>query len=167
MPLIDWRLNIGLVPTMQWHFDGGPVDSGVAIIPRDVHWPSNLSQLAHQMLLDNSAGAWLHAGRAFLLIFTVLPVVRGYLRARRQRYTGRDLPLAVALVAHLADHTSRVVLWIVALYAADRILTLPGASTRRFMSRSWSVAGCRSASGPRRRRVSCCTGTRRATAMRA
>src|ERR1700728_2394796 len=67
---------------------------------------STWSQLAHQMLLDNSASAWFYALLAFLLTFTVLP-------------------LAVALVAHLADHTSRVVLWIVALYAADRILTLP------------------------------------------
>jgi small-conductance mechanosensitive channel len=87
---------------------------------------SNLSQLAHQMLLDNSASAWLYAALAFLFTFTVLPVIRGYLRARRQRYADREPPLAVALVAHLADHTSRVVLWIVALYAADRILTLPG-----------------------------------------
>jgi small-conductance mechanosensitive channel len=90
------------------------------------NWSSNLSQLAHQMLLDNSASAWLYAALAFVFTFTVLPVVRGYLRARRQRYANRDVPLAVALVAHLADHTSRVVLWIVALYAADRILTLPG-----------------------------------------
>jgi small-conductance mechanosensitive channel len=91
-------------------------------------WSSNLSQLAHQMLLDNSASAWLYAALAFVFIFTVLPVVRGFLRARRQRYVNRDVPLAVALVAHLADHTSRVVLWIVALYAADRILTLPGSA---------------------------------------
>jgi small-conductance mechanosensitive channel len=86
---------------------------------------SNLSQLVHQMLLDNSAAAWLYAAAAFLLTFTVLPLVRGFLRARRHRYAERDLPLAAALVAHLADRTSRVVLWIVALYAADRILTLP------------------------------------------
>src|ERR1700686_300329 len=86
---------------------------------------SNFPQLARQMLLDNSSSAWLYAALAFLLTFTVLPVIRGYLRARRQRYANRDLPLAVALLAHLADHTSRVVLWIVALYAADRILTLP------------------------------------------
>ena len=86
---------------------------------------SNLSQAARQMLLDNSASAWLYALLAFLLTFTVLPLIRGYLRARRQRYAGRDLPPAVALVAHLADRTSRVVLWIVALYAAERILTLP------------------------------------------
>jgi small-conductance mechanosensitive channel len=86
---------------------------------------SNLSQLVHQMLLDNSAAAWLYAATAFLLTFTVLPLIRGLLRARRQRYADRELPLAVALVAHLADRTSRVVLWILALYAADRILTLP------------------------------------------
>src|ERR1700676_5660751 len=86
---------------------------------------SNWSQLARQMLLDNSAAAWLYAAAAFLLTFTVLPVIRGYLRARRQRHANLDQPLAVALFAHLADRTSRVVLWIVALYAADRILTLP------------------------------------------
>jgi small-conductance mechanosensitive channel len=56
----------------------------------------------------------------------VLPLIRGYLRARRARSANRDQPLALALVTHLADRTSRVVLWIVALYAADRILTLPG-----------------------------------------
>src|ERR1022692_4312550 len=82
---------------------------------------SNLTQLAHQTLLDNSASAWLYAALAFGLIFTVLPLIRGYLRARRQRAGGRAVPL----MAHLADRTSRVVLWIVALYAADRILTLP------------------------------------------
>jgi small-conductance mechanosensitive channel len=86
---------------------------------------SDFSQLARQMLLDNSATAWLYAAAVFLLTFTVLPLIRGYLRARRQRYANRDLPLAVALFANLADHTSRVVLWIVALYAAERILTLP------------------------------------------
>ena len=81
---------------------------------------SNFSQLFRQTLLDNSASAWLYATLAFLLTFTVLPLLRGYLRARRQRYADRNLPLAVALVAHLADRTSRVVLWIVALYAAER-----------------------------------------------
>jgi small-conductance mechanosensitive channel len=86
---------------------------------------SNLSQAARQMLVDNSASAWLYALLAFLLTFTVLPLLRGYLRARRQRYADRDLPPAAALMAHLADRTSRVVLWIVALYAAERILTLP------------------------------------------
>jgi small-conductance mechanosensitive channel len=86
---------------------------------------SKWSLLLQQMLLDNSASSWLYALLVFLLTFTVLPVIRGYLRARRHRYADHELPLAVALIANLADHTSRVVLWIVALYAADRILTVP------------------------------------------
>jgi small-conductance mechanosensitive channel len=86
---------------------------------------STLEQLARQLLLDNSLSAWLYAALAFLLTFTLLPLVRGYLRARRHRYSDHNLPPAVALLAHLADRTSRVVTWIVALYAAGRILTLP------------------------------------------
>ncbi len=86
---------------------------------------SNFQQIARQLLIDNTLSAWLYALLAFLLTFTVLPLIRGYLRARQHRYSEQDLPLAVALLAHLASRTSRVVLWIVALYAADRILTLP------------------------------------------
>jgi small-conductance mechanosensitive channel len=86
---------------------------------------ADFSHLAHQMLLDNSPSAWLYAVLAFLLTFTLLPLIRSYLRARLHRYADHAVPLAAALVAYLADRTSRVVLWIVALYAADRILTLP------------------------------------------
>jgi hypothetical protein len=131
------------------------------------NWSSNLSQLAHQMVLDNSPSAWLYAALALLLTFTVLPLVRGYLRARRLRYANRDLPLAAALLANLADHTSRVVLWIVALYAADRILTLPASVDQALHIAIVVGAGCRSASGPRPRPASRCTGARRAAAMRA
>ncbi|HEY3732186.1 MAG TPA: mechanosensitive ion channel family protein [Steroidobacteraceae bacterium] len=87
---------------------------------------SNWSQIAHQILLDNSPSAWLYAVSAFLLSFSILPLVRGFLRARRRaRYAHREMPLAAALIGHLAEHTSRVVLWIVALYLAENILTLP------------------------------------------
>jgi small-conductance mechanosensitive channel len=86
---------------------------------------SNLPQLVRQILLDNSLADWLAAAFAFLLTFTALPLLRGYLRARRSHYANRDLPPLVALVAYLMERTSRIVLWIVALYAAERILTLP------------------------------------------
>ena len=86
---------------------------------------ANLSQVARQLLLDNTLNAWLYAVLAFLLTFTLRPLIRGYLAARRHRYSEQELPLAIALLAHLANRTSRVVLWILALYAADRILTLP------------------------------------------
>jgi len=52
-------------------------------------------------------------------------LLRGILRSRRNRYADHTLPTPVALLAYLADRTSRVVLWILALYVADRILTLP------------------------------------------
>ena len=54
------------------------------------------------------------------------------MRARRAHYAARELPAAVALIPHLIERTSRVVLWIVALYAAERILTLPKRLDRAF-----------------------------------
>jgi small-conductance mechanosensitive channel len=83
------------------------------------------SQAIRQILIDNSLADWLAAALVFALIFTVLPLLRGYLRARRGSYVNRTLPTPVALLAHLADRTSSIVLWIFALYCADRILTLP------------------------------------------
>jgi len=87
---------------------------------------SNWSQLIRQILADNALSDWLAAALVFLLTFTVLPLVRGYIRARRSHYANRDLPPPVALFAYLLERTSRIVQWIVALYIADRILTLPG-----------------------------------------
>jgi small-conductance mechanosensitive channel len=84
-------------------------------------WP----QLARETLLDNSLTQWLFAALAFVLTFTVLPLLRGYLRAQSRRHRDRELPAAIALVAYLIDRTSRVVLWIAALYAAEQILLLP------------------------------------------
>jgi len=93
---------------------------------------SSWAQTVHQILIDNSLVDWLAAALIFLLTFTVLPLVRGYLRARRARYLNRNMPTAVALLAHLMERTSRLVLWIVALYAAERILTLPHRINRTF-----------------------------------
>jgi small-conductance mechanosensitive channel len=93
---------------------------------------SNWSQLARQVLLGNSLGDWCFAALAFLLTFTVLPLLRGYVRAQRARYANRDVPVAIALIARLLDHTSRIVLWILALFAAERILTLPPRIDRAF-----------------------------------
>jgi small-conductance mechanosensitive channel len=90
------------------------------------------SQMFRQILIDNSLYDWLVAALVFVLIFTVLPLVRGYLRARRSHYVKGDLPPPVALLAYLMDRTSRIVLWIVALYCAERILTLPHRLDRAF-----------------------------------
>jgi small-conductance mechanosensitive channel len=93
---------------------------------------STWSQMARQIVQDNTLTDWVAAALVFLLTFTVLPVVRGYLRARRSHSADRDLPPPVALFAYLMERTSRIVLWIVALYVAERILTLPARLDRAF-----------------------------------
>jgi small-conductance mechanosensitive channel len=90
------------------------------------------ADLLHSLLLGNTPRDWLLAALIFLLTLTVLPLVRGYLRARRTQYESRELPAAFALIAHLLQRTSRFVLWIVALYLAERILTLPRRVDRAF-----------------------------------
>jgi small-conductance mechanosensitive channel len=90
------------------------------------------SDITQALLLGNSPRDWLFAALIFLLTFTILPLVRGYVRKRRTQYQTRELPAAFALIAHLLQRTSRVVLWIVALYLAERILTLPHRIDRAF-----------------------------------
>jgi small-conductance mechanosensitive channel len=90
------------------------------------------SALQNIQLLHNSLADWLLAGLAFLLTFTVLPLARRYLNARRRRYAQRELPAAIGLLAHLAAHTSRIVLWTVALYAAESMLSWPARIDRVF-----------------------------------
>jgi small-conductance mechanosensitive channel len=86
---------------------------------------SNWSQLARESLFDNSASAWLLGALAFLLTIALRPLLRRFLRAQRNRYPNGDAPLALALPAHLIEHTSRILLWVAALYFAEQILTLP------------------------------------------
>ncbi|HSY07392.1 MAG TPA: mechanosensitive ion channel family protein [Steroidobacteraceae bacterium] len=77
--------------------------------------------------LGNSVGAWAIAVAAFLLTFTVLPVVKTFMAARRRKWqeAGRTHPLAVELTALLIARTSRVFLWIVALWFASTLLYIP------------------------------------------
>jgi small-conductance mechanosensitive channel len=92
----------------------------------------NWSALQNIQLLHDSLADWLLAGLAFLLTFTLLPLARRYLESRRWRHAGREPPSVVGLLAHLAAHTSRLVLWTTALYAAERILTWPARIDRLF-----------------------------------
>jgi small-conductance mechanosensitive channel len=90
------------------------------------------SLMIRQILLDNSLNDWLAAALAFLLTFTVLPLLRRYLVGRRAHAAGRGLPTPVALAVYLLERTSRIVLWIVALWAAEKILLLPARLDRAF-----------------------------------
>jgi small-conductance mechanosensitive channel len=67
---------------------------------------------------------------AFLLTFTALPLLSGVVRRQASRYEARTLPLAAALLLFLLQSTSRLFMLTVALYLAERVLTLPGRSDR-------------------------------------
>src|SRR5579862_4316938 len=92
------------------------------------HW----SQFTRQSLLDNSATAWMFGILAFLLTFTLFPALRALMRAQRRRFSNREPPLAIGLLTELAEHTSKIVWWIAALYVADKVLTLPKRIDRAF-----------------------------------
>src|SRR5579862_2063453 len=92
------------------------------------HW----SQFTRQSLLDNSATAWMFGILAFLLTFTLFPALRALMRAQRRRFANREPPLAIGLLTDLAEHTSKIMWWIAALYVADKVLTLPKGIDRAF-----------------------------------
>jgi small-conductance mechanosensitive channel len=90
------------------------------------------SLIIRQILLDNGLNDWLAAALVFLLTFTVLPLLRRLLGRQRVHRAQRELPALLALAAYLLERTSRVVLWILALWAAEKILNLPAGLDRAF-----------------------------------
>jgi small-conductance mechanosensitive channel len=81
-------------------------------------------ELQKLQLLGNSPRDWLVAALAFLLALLVLPVMRRFLQARIHR-EGRSPATALALIANLIEHTSRLIVWVAALYLAERLLKWP------------------------------------------
>jgi small-conductance mechanosensitive channel len=86
---------------------------------------NELLQLLEIKVLDNSILRWGLALLAFLMTFTVLPLIRGYIATLRKRHAGGRHLTAVELASLLADRTRRWFLWAVALWFAARILTTP------------------------------------------
>jgi small-conductance mechanosensitive channel len=75
----------------------------------------------------NTIGAWTTALIAFLVTFTVLPLVRGFISARRKKWiqAGHKLPTAIEVATLLVERTSRLFLFSVAIYFAAAQLQLP------------------------------------------
>jgi small-conductance mechanosensitive channel len=74
----------------------------------------------------NSVRDWTVAAAAFLTIFTLLPLLRSYLLAQKRRLPP-GAPSGIELVLRLIARTSRVFTWAVALFVAERFLSLsPG-----------------------------------------
>ena len=80
--------------------------------------------LIEQVILGNSLRDSLLAAAVFGATFLVLPFIRGLIRARQQRWLDIHSP-ALELLALLAARANRLVLLSVALYFAEKLLTLP------------------------------------------
>lgn len=115
-------------------------------------------------VLGNSVGDWAIAAAAFLVTFTVLPLVRGFVAARRRRWAeaGREQPPAIEIAALLAERTSRLFIWAVAVAFACAQLSLPPRAARAvevatififwFQMGRWGMSAVRYAVDRRRRR---------------
>ena len=79
--------------------------------------------------LGNDLGAWLRALVTFLVVLTILPIVTGYIGARRRRLKLHQSPqrvfLAIDLATLLIERTSQIFIWGVALWLGSRHLTFP------------------------------------------
>jgi len=85
-----------------------------------------MSEFLDEVWLGNSARAWLMAAAAFLIIFTLLPLARGFVLSRRSHLVAAGRGYAgVELALLLIGRTGRLFLWIVALFVAGRFLQSP------------------------------------------
>ena len=83
--------------------------------------------LWHRDFLGNELGAWALALGVFLVTFTLLPLAKRFIAARRRRLSAlqpRQAYFAIELAALLAARTNRLFLFGVAVWLASRDLTL-------------------------------------------
>lgn len=85
---------------------------------------NTFTALFEQTFLGNSLRDWLLAALVFLATFLIVPFIRGRIRAQQQRWKDTDSP-ALELLSLLAARTHILVLISVALYFAEKYLTLP------------------------------------------
>jgi len=78
--------------------------------------------------LGNPVLNWGYSVVTFLVTLTVLPIIRGFIAARRRAWTALDklkVHTAVELTTLLVERTSKVFLFAVALFLASRHLVFP------------------------------------------
>jgi small-conductance mechanosensitive channel len=88
----------------------------------------NWHDILHFEFLDNPVLNWGLALVTFLVTLTVLPIVKKFIAARRDSRPPSErlqIHTAIDLAAVLAARTSRLFLFVVALYLASRHLTFP------------------------------------------
>jgi len=82
--------------------------------------------------LWNTTGDWVLALGAFLVTFTVLPLITSYVSSQRRKWqeAGRGIPLAIEVVTLLVERTSKVFLFTLAATFASTQLEFPEAIER-------------------------------------
>jgi small-conductance mechanosensitive channel len=90
-----------------------------------------LAPVFDTVFLDNTVWDWLLAAAVFGATFLVIPFVSGRIRARQDRWQGRENS-ALELLSLLMKRTSKLVLLSIALYFAENILKLPARVDRVF-----------------------------------
>lgn len=125
----------------------------------------NWGEIWGNEFFDNSVAAWTLAFVAFLLTFTLLPLVKGFISSRRRKWreAGHTQPLAVEMTALLIARTSRLFLWMFALWCASMLLIFPSRIEHVihitilfgfwFQVGLWAMAAVRYAIEPRGRRA--------------
>jgi small-conductance mechanosensitive channel len=89
---------------------------------------AGLEQLWHYEFLGNELGTWAAALLIFLVTFTVLPIIRGFISAQRRRLRLKERHGAYAalnLATALVEHTNQLFLWGLAVWLGSRDLTFP------------------------------------------
>ena len=125
---------------------------------------SGVSHLWHFEFLGNELGQWAVALGIFLVTLTVLPLVKRVISAQRRReYPTSQGYYALDVLAAMAEHTSRLFLWGVAVWLASRDLSFPDRIERGLNTALvlllwmqlalWAMAAVRYAIGLRRRRL--------------
>jgi small-conductance mechanosensitive channel len=86
---------------------------------------SRWSDLTHVGFLGNDLKTWAISLGIFLVTFTILPLLKRAISARRRRRTDLTAGRLADLAAALVVRTSRIFLWGVAVWLASRELTVP------------------------------------------
>src|SRR5258708_7542132 len=94
----------------------------------------DLAAVLEYKFLGNSLLDWGLAALAFVFTFLVLPLARQWIRAHHRKRDRKAHPPSaiVELALLLVGSTSRLVLFILALYLAEKVLTLPPRIDRVF-----------------------------------
>lgn len=86
---------------------------------------TELKQLLDFAFLGNSVLRWGLALLAFVATFTVLPILKRYISALRKRKPDTETHRFLDFVSLIAQHTTSLFLWSIAIWAADLVLHLP------------------------------------------